>query len=400
MEEKRLSDYKKIGEEIGSLVEKKQAAYGDSFGKSGAVMRILYPNGVSLEQLDSALTVVRVVDKLFRIATDKDAFGESPWNDIAGYAVLEVAKAKRVEEAEETADKELKPEGAVFVPLSKPPKWESRYAVADLVGTALVEEKSKPTPTPEPEETRFPELESLLGELKEKVSPSPDVISAVGNGGVVWGGIDGYLARRTPFELLTTIAHRGSKQTVEGAVAGVDELVTKAKIFNEATLDTFREKAAKAVELLGDEKVDRGLVAEALQSAYSFLTKVAPHRSTEGGKKWKELEDETIRVALRAVIKVFGIDTGNLRLGENSTDQIAPIFTDNTPAKNTSDPRVTRNKHLVAEWQKKKEQEEGEETESSEYPPVGEIRNAILKSAEEQLEKFPMNLDAKLAKKS
>lgn len=90
-----MKSYPEIGQAIGALVEQKQAAYGDSFGKSGQVMRILYPNGVAAEQLDDALTVVRVLDKLFRIATDRDALGESPWNDIAGYALLSVRRMQK-----------------------------------------------------------------------------------------------------------------------------------------------------------------------------------------------------------------------------------------------------------------------------------------------------------------
>jgi hypothetical protein len=78
----------KFGEEIGNLVAEKNEAYGDSFGKIGNVMRELYPNGINIEQMDDALTVVRVIDKLFRIATKKDAFGESPWKDICGYGLL------------------------------------------------------------------------------------------------------------------------------------------------------------------------------------------------------------------------------------------------------------------------------------------------------------------------
>lgn len=90
-----VSAWERIGGEVGRLVAEKQAAYGDSFGKAGAVMRILYPDGVPAEKLDDALTVVRVLDKLFRIATDRDALGESPWRDIAGYALLSVARAER-----------------------------------------------------------------------------------------------------------------------------------------------------------------------------------------------------------------------------------------------------------------------------------------------------------------
>lgn len=88
--------YAELGRAIGELVEKKQAAYGDSFGKSGQVLRLLYPDGIPLEKLDDALVVVRILDKLFRIATDRDALGESPFRDIAGYALLAVARAERV----------------------------------------------------------------------------------------------------------------------------------------------------------------------------------------------------------------------------------------------------------------------------------------------------------------
>lgn len=89
-----MKNYAKLGEEIGRLVEEKQAAYGDSFGKSGAVMRVLYPAGIAPEQMDDALCIVRILDKLFRIATDKDALGESPYRDIAGYAILGAVKSQ------------------------------------------------------------------------------------------------------------------------------------------------------------------------------------------------------------------------------------------------------------------------------------------------------------------
>lgn len=88
--------YPEIANEIGKLVEEKQIAYGDSFGQSYKVMQALYPNGITLEQMHDALTITRIIDKLFRIANKKDAFGESPYRDIAGYALLAV---KRDEDA-------------------------------------------------------------------------------------------------------------------------------------------------------------------------------------------------------------------------------------------------------------------------------------------------------------
>ena len=84
--------YKKIGAEIGELVDRKNRAYGDSFGKAGDILEILYPNGVDPRGYTDFLTIIRVIDKLFRIANDKGAFEESPWRDIAGYAILSVAK--------------------------------------------------------------------------------------------------------------------------------------------------------------------------------------------------------------------------------------------------------------------------------------------------------------------
>lgn len=80
--------YEEAAIKIGQLVDKKNDAYGDSFNKCGEFLKILYPNGVKPEQYTDLLGVTRVFDKLMRIANKKDAFGESPWKDIAGYAIL------------------------------------------------------------------------------------------------------------------------------------------------------------------------------------------------------------------------------------------------------------------------------------------------------------------------
>jgi hypothetical protein len=88
------SSYATLAGAIAATVERKQAAYGDSFSKSGAVLAILYPAGIPLDAYGDALTVVRVVDKLFRVATDRDALEENPWQDIAGYALLAVRRVE------------------------------------------------------------------------------------------------------------------------------------------------------------------------------------------------------------------------------------------------------------------------------------------------------------------
>ena len=83
-----IGKYEEIGAEIGRLVDQKQKAYGRSFDRSGHILSILYPRGVQPVQYDDLLAMVRIIDKMFRIATDKKAMGESPWTDVAGYALL------------------------------------------------------------------------------------------------------------------------------------------------------------------------------------------------------------------------------------------------------------------------------------------------------------------------
>ena len=87
--------YEQIGKEIGALVDKKNAAYGSSFDKAGDILKILYPECINPEQYTDALAMIRIIDKLFRIANNKYAFDEEPWKDIAGYGILGVGKERK-----------------------------------------------------------------------------------------------------------------------------------------------------------------------------------------------------------------------------------------------------------------------------------------------------------------
>jgi len=84
--------YRFIAEEVARLVEQKNAAYGSAFAKSGEILKHLYPDGVRPEQYTDMLAIIRILDKLFRIASQKGAFEESPYRDIIGYGILGVAK--------------------------------------------------------------------------------------------------------------------------------------------------------------------------------------------------------------------------------------------------------------------------------------------------------------------
>lgn len=83
-----MGSYAALGQRIGQLVDEKQAAYGDSMSAAPRILEVLYPDGVRPDQYADLLAVVRVLDKLKRIATANDPFGESPWQDIAGYGLL------------------------------------------------------------------------------------------------------------------------------------------------------------------------------------------------------------------------------------------------------------------------------------------------------------------------
>lgn len=82
----------RMGRRVGELVARKNRAYGSSFAKTGAFLRLLYPRGLAPAQFDDALLLARIFDKCMRVATRKRAFGESPYLDIAGYGLLGAAK--------------------------------------------------------------------------------------------------------------------------------------------------------------------------------------------------------------------------------------------------------------------------------------------------------------------
>ncbi|MBN9614227.1 MAG: hypothetical protein J0G35_01505 [Acidobacteriales bacterium] len=83
-----MKTLQQLGTDLGKLVEEKNAAYGSSFVVAGDFLRLLFPGGIPANRYDDALVLVRIFDKQMRIATDKDAFGESPYQDIAGYGLL------------------------------------------------------------------------------------------------------------------------------------------------------------------------------------------------------------------------------------------------------------------------------------------------------------------------
>jgi hypothetical protein len=89
--EEKENPYMETAVELANLVKQKNEAYGDSFARSGACLREMYPNGIKPWQYDDMMAITRILDKLFRIASNEGAFGENPWSDICGYALLKTA---------------------------------------------------------------------------------------------------------------------------------------------------------------------------------------------------------------------------------------------------------------------------------------------------------------------
>jgi hypothetical protein len=83
---------KEIASEIADLVREKNKAYGNSFHTVVEVFSLLYPEGIKIDQIGDMLFLMRIWDKMVRIATNKGAFGENPYNDIVGYALLAAEK--------------------------------------------------------------------------------------------------------------------------------------------------------------------------------------------------------------------------------------------------------------------------------------------------------------------
>ena len=99
---------KEMAKKIGNLVDEKNKAYGDSFNRAGKVLAELYPDGVKPKEYRNMLSIIRIIDKLFRVANDQDAFGEDPWQDIVGYGLLACGKKKMTDGQKEEWRKELR----------------------------------------------------------------------------------------------------------------------------------------------------------------------------------------------------------------------------------------------------------------------------------------------------
>jgi hypothetical protein len=85
--------FEETGAAVGRLVDEKNKAYGA--GHIRDILRRLYPNGIEPRQYGDLFAIVRILDKMFGIANDKNvAFEEDPWQFIARYAIQNCRNAR------------------------------------------------------------------------------------------------------------------------------------------------------------------------------------------------------------------------------------------------------------------------------------------------------------------
>jgi hypothetical protein len=112
--------FPELATKIGNLVQEKNKAYGSSYEKGGEFLKVLYPNGVSPEQYGDMLGIVRIFDKLMRIATSYQGTEEKKvdaYSDIIGYGLLGLRKALSSSE-EEKEEQHLPPSSPPSPPLN------------------------------------------------------------------------------------------------------------------------------------------------------------------------------------------------------------------------------------------------------------------------------------------
>jgi len=81
--------FHEIAADLADLLARKREAYGNNLSAAPVILEQLYPDGVKVSEYQTLLLIVRILDKLSRLANGggRFALGEDAWKDIAGYAL-------------------------------------------------------------------------------------------------------------------------------------------------------------------------------------------------------------------------------------------------------------------------------------------------------------------------
>jgi len=89
-------EYEKLGNDIKPIVEKLESDYGHSLGETKEILKMMYPNGVNQEQLGDVVSIVRMLDEMFKVARIDGAVSDENrdevWKEMIAKAFATVAQ--------------------------------------------------------------------------------------------------------------------------------------------------------------------------------------------------------------------------------------------------------------------------------------------------------------------
>jgi len=89
----RPAELEVIARDVASMVKEKNKEYGSAFQKVSHILSILFPNGIPTSKYHDVAILVRVLDKICRIASANDKnVKKDAWFDICGYGLLRLSE--------------------------------------------------------------------------------------------------------------------------------------------------------------------------------------------------------------------------------------------------------------------------------------------------------------------
>jgi len=86
-------DVRSVACDVVVVVEEKNREYGSAFQKVSEILNILFPNGIPTSKYHDVAILVRVLDKICRIASANDKnVKKDAWLDITGYGLLRLSE--------------------------------------------------------------------------------------------------------------------------------------------------------------------------------------------------------------------------------------------------------------------------------------------------------------------
>ena len=90
----KKTSYEERCQKIGRILDQKAKSYGNSFTDSTKILELLFPYGIATARYGDLLAVLRIIEKLYRVVHSPKEEEESPFLDIAGYALLMLANKR------------------------------------------------------------------------------------------------------------------------------------------------------------------------------------------------------------------------------------------------------------------------------------------------------------------